>query len=264
MTSESKHAIDILVPLSGKGGVESVINQLAGYLVNQGYRVRVVQMVFNGPVWLDSGIDFYPLRREKVNDISDFTGMYEQFLEQTYVPDLVIATPWPYMTLTAKKALVQLSAASTKIVAWIHAPLEVLKKYGVGGVECLSLADKILVLNERTRALIADLLPKSVVEIVRNPVDLSKCRMVVPAEKHCMLFVGRLSEEKCVSVIIDAVKKCRTGWSLKIIGDGKLRGALERQAQELGVAERVEFLGWKANPWEHAQGDKRIGNGIRL
>lgn len=254
MADNKKQAIDILVPLSGKGGVENVINQVAGYLVKQRYQVRVVQMVFHGSVWLDSGIDFYPLRREKVDDISDFTEMYAQFLEQTYVPHLVIATPWPYMTLTAKKALAQLTGTSAKIVAWLHAPLEILKKYEVGGAECLSFADEILVLNERTRALIAKLLPQSHVEIVRNPVDFSKCQDVAPAENNCMLFVGRLSEEKGVSVIIDAVAKCRTGWNLKLIGDGELRSALEQQAQVLGVAAHVEFLGWKENPWDYAQG----------
>ena len=125
-------SIDIVVPLSGKGGVENVINQMAGYLVTQGYQLRVVQMVFEGPFWLDGGIPFYPLRREKVSDISDFEAMYRQFVERTYIPDLVIATPWPYLTLVIKKALLSLQQKNTKLIAWLHAPLEIYKRYGVG------------------------------------------------------------------------------------------------------------------------------------
>ena len=70
MQKENKQTIDFLVPLSGKGGVETVINRIAGYLKLCGYRVRVVQMVFDGPIWLDEDIEFYPLRREKVDDIA--------------------------------------------------------------------------------------------------------------------------------------------------------------------------------------------------
>lgn len=247
-----KQAVDILVPMSGKGGVETVINQVAGYLKTRGYRVRVVQMVFEGPIWLDAGIDFYPLRHEKVRDITDFAPMYAQFLEQTYVPDLVIATPWPYMTLTAKKALAQVSKAPVKIIAWLHAPLTIYRKYGVGGAECLGFADRVFVLNERSRAQLNNLLPRADVRLVCNPVDFSACHPVHPSEEHCLLFVGRLSEEKGVSVLLDAIARCKNLWQLKVIGDGDQREALERQAEQLEIADRVDFLGWQKHPWEFA------------
>lgn len=253
MAIGDKQAIDILVPLSGKGGVENVINQVAGYLVKQNYRVRVVQMVFDGPEWLDREIDFYPLRKEKVNDILDFIPMYRQFMTQTYVPNMVIATPWPYMTLAARKALEYFPDISAKVVAWLHAPLEIYKKYGTGGAECLDFADKIVVLNERSRVIITNLLPKADVEIACNPVDFLKCRQAVPSGNRCLLFVGRLSEEKCVSVILDAIAASSTGWRLRIIGDGDQRRLLVQQAESLGIMGRVEFLGWKSNPWDYAQ-----------
>lgn len=44
-----KRIVDILVPLSGKGGVENVINMVSDKLIKSGYRVRVVQMVYTGP-----------------------------------------------------------------------------------------------------------------------------------------------------------------------------------------------------------------------
>lgn len=254
MQNDKKPAIDILVPLSGLGGVETVNNRVAGWLVKQGYCVRVVQMVFQGPFWLDAHIPFYPLRTEKVHHISDFADMYKQFLQQTYVPNIVLATPWPYMTLAAKKALVQLTSVSSKIVAWLHAPLELYKKYGVGGAECLKFADEVLVLNERTQILLSNVLPDVHVKLVHNPVDFSKCQMVTPSECRELLFVGRLSEEKCVSTILDAVAKCKAGWKLKIIGEGELRPSLVAQAEQLGITDRVSFLGWKSNPWEFAEG----------
>lgn len=60
------------------------------------------------------------------------------------------------------------------------------------------------------------------------------------AEPGLVLHVGRLVEKKGTSVLIDAIGRLpRT--RLAIVGDGPLRGALERQAAGLG--ERVRFLG---------------------
>lgn len=249
-----KQAVDFLVPMSGRGGVETVINRVAGYLKTCGYRVRVVQMVFDGLVWLEAGIDFYPLRREKVRDIADFAPMYAQFMEQTYVPDLIIATPWPYMTLTAKKALVQLPKRPVKIIAWLHAPLTVYQKNGVGGAECLGFADCVFVLNERSRVQLNHLLPEEDVRLVCNPVDFSACQPVLQTEDRCLLYVGRLSEEKRVSLILDALAQCKMCWHLKVVGDGEQRIVLEEQVQKLGLADQVKFYGWQEQPWKDVSG----------
>lgn len=253
MQKEKKQTIDFLVPLSGKGGVETVINRIAGYLKLCGYRVRVVQMVFEGPIWLDEDIEFYPLRREKVDDIADFAPMYAELLKQTYVPELVIATPWPYMTLAAKQTMAMLPQSSYKIIAWLHAPLEICKKYGVGGAECLNFADRIFVLNERSQVSILALLPQASVKRVPNPVDFSSCRCIPDLESRCLLFVGRLSEEKRVSVIIDAIAQTKTCWKLKIVGDGELRDKIEQQVRDRALNDRVLFYGWQERPWEVAQ-----------
>lgn len=252
MASKRTRTLDIVVPLSGKGGVENVIDKTACYLIEHGWQVRVVQMVYNGPAWLSEGVPFYPLRKEKVNDILEFIPMYAQFMGQTYVPDIAVAAPWPYMALAVRKALEQLDARA-KVAAWIHGPLEMYKKYEVGGAECLGFADRIFVLNERTRKLLRKLLPQVPAELVRNPVDFLKCRQIVPEHQRCLLFVGRLSEEKRVSLILEAVA-ASDGWRIKIIGNGPERAALEEYAKEAGLAGRVEFLGWQSNPWEHAQG----------
>ncbi len=252
MASKRTRTLDIVVPLSGKGGVENVIDKTACYLMEHGWQVRVVQMVYNGPAWLSESVPFYPLRKAKVNDILDFIPMYAQFMGQTYAPDIAVGAPWPYMALAVRKALEQLDAR-TKVVAWVHGPLEMYKKYEVGGAECLGFADKIFVLNERTRRLLGKLLPQVPAELVRNPVDFLKCREIVPEHHRCLLFVGRLSEEKRVSLILEAVA-ASDGWRIKIIGNGPERTALEEYARQAGLADRVEFLGWQSNPWEHAQG----------
>ena len=63
-----------------------------------------------------------------------------------------------------------------------------------------------------------------------------------------VLAAGRLSPEKGVDVLIDAFARVRRpGAHLLIAGEGVERGRLERQAADLGVADRITFLGQVAD-----------------
>ena len=63
------------------------------------------------------------------------------------------------------------------------------------------------------------------------------------------LLVGRLVEKKGFEFAIRALARLETDSPvrLRIVGDGPLRAELEALAGELGVAERVAFLGWRTN-----------------
>jgi glycosyltransferase involved in cell wall biosynthesis len=58
------------------------------------------------------------------------------------------------------------------------------------------------------------------------------------------LALGRLHPNKGFSLLVEALART-IEVRLAIAGDGPQRGALERQAQDLGVSERVRFLGWR-------------------
>ncbi len=66
-----------------------------------------------------------------------------------------------------------------------------------------------------------------------------------------VLFVGRLTEQKGATYLLKALAKM-SGDKLEvvntihctIIGDGPLRKTLESEAAELGIADRVSFIGW--------------------
>jgi glycosyltransferase involved in cell wall biosynthesis len=59
-------------------------------------------------------------------------------------------------------------------------------------------------------------------------------------------YVGRLIRAKGVDLLLEAAARLRPriGLRLDIAGDGPERGALERQAGRLGLADRVTFHGW--------------------
>lgn len=56
-------------------------------------------------------------------------------------------------------------------------------------------------------------------------------------------FVGRLVEEKGVYILLDALAGLQGEWRAHWVGGGPLRAALEQRASELGIAERLSFLG---------------------
>ena len=72
----------------------------------------------------------------------------------------------------------------------------------------------------------------------------------VPPGGGRLLTVARLVEKKGIEDAIRAVQALqgeRPGLRYEIIGDGTLRGRLEALAQELGVADRVQFRGAQDN-----------------
>ncbi len=56
-------------------------------------------------------------------------------------------------------------------------------------------------------------------------------------------YIGRLVEEKGVHLLLEAAAQLEGDWRLRIVGGGPLREDLEAFAAELGIADRVAFIG---------------------
>jgi len=65
----------------------------------------------------------------------------------------------------------------------------------------------------------------------------------VPGGAFVALFAGKFAQWKRPSDVLDAVARVPATYAV-FAGDGPLRKALERHARELGVADRVRFLGF--------------------
>lgn len=65
-----------------------------------------------------------------------------------------------------------------------------------------------------------------------------------PLERQAYaLFVGRLAEEKGISLLIEAYQQHPIELPLKIVGDGPLRDRLQAQVEQAQLGDRIEFLG---------------------
>lgn len=65
-----------------------------------------------------------------------------------------------------------------------------------------------------------------------------------PASRPLTLgYIGRLVEEKGVHLLLEAASKLAGEWRVRIVGGGPLRDELALFSHELGIAERVDWVG---------------------
>ena len=91
--------------------------------------------------------------------------------------------------------------------------------------------------------------PRERVSVLPNPVPVvtelpgrDELRQRFALNGATLAFAGRLTAQKSLTRALDAVAAA-SGVRLVIAGDGPDRDALERHAQDVGVADRVSFLG---------------------
>ncbi|GAA1943493.1 glycosyltransferase family 4 protein [Kitasatospora viridis] len=123
------------------------------------------------------------------------------------------------------------------------------KKHVFGPV--LRAAAAVIVLTPRQAEFVRTTyrVPGARIHVVPNGVDQD---YFMPAREPRdrpleLLYVGRLSPQKNVGRLLDALGLIRRPIRLRIVGDGELRGKLERQARELAL-DKVEFAGAKLGP----------------
>jgi glycosyltransferase involved in cell wall biosynthesis len=78
-----------------------------------------------------------------------------------------------------------------------------------------------------------------------DPLTRSNARHLlgIPDNGPVIGWVGRLSMEKGPDVMLEALAECDPSWRLSIVGDGRERDRLRKQASDLGIAERVIWHG---------------------
>jgi glycosyltransferase involved in cell wall biosynthesis len=84
--------------------------------------------------------------------------------------------------------------------------------------------------------------PADRVSVLPNPVPVDLPDHDPPRNGRTLAFAGRLTAQKSLGRALEAVAGTE-GVRLVIVGEGPDRGALEERARELGIADRVEFLG---------------------
>lgn len=133
--------------------------------------------------------------------------------------------------------------------SWIsHTTIAFLKLFAEVGNSLLpgkKRAAVVLVANERTRSALPKRIRGRVIEMNENGIDIgtwhsesSDAVRIAPL----FVFVGRLVDWKALDIAIRALARVLTA-ELDVVGDGPMLEAWKSLAQQLGVSQRVHFVG---------------------
>lgn len=114
----------------------------------------------------------------------------------------------------------------------------------------------LLVVNDELRVNYQPHIPNAHIYTLPNGVNEQKIRELANSQlgakkRWDCIFVGRLSAEKQPEHAIRAFANSGLQGRMAIVGDGGMMSSLQALCQSLGVAERVDFLGWQSNPYQY-------------
>jgi glycosyltransferase involved in cell wall biosynthesis len=99
----------------------------------------------------------------------------------------------------------------------------------------------------------------SMIRVIPNPCDLAAIQRLAEAtpdggplvNSRTIMSLGRLAEQKNQALMIRSFARIAASADARLViaGDGPLRSDLERLAREVGMADRVVFVGWLPNPF---------------
>lgn len=241
------------------GGAERVLAQVVTGLCARGHEICVVSSdpPAASPYYaLSDSVTFYPLGLGAVGGQSNALDLIRRALGYRRVirslhPHIVVA----FMHSTYIPVSFSMLGTAIPLVASEHSSPE---RYRTRPVERLLLymapllCTQITVVSEQTRQSFGWWLRRRMV-VIPNPVTVSspsRTRIQPSPLKKVLLAVGRLASPKDHKVLVSAFSSISadfSDWTLRIVGEGDLRGALEAQIKSLGLKDRVELPGARAN-----------------
>ena len=168
-------------------------------------------------------------------------------------PDVLFLTSW-------KRVPVAVAAARTARVRRIVVRLGLVKPIPAAGQKYLRYRTALehvdaLILNsqdsaERWRA-VAPWFDESRVHIVHNAIEplraapLDRRTLGVPAAARLLLTAAGLEKRKGIGTLLEALAKLPPAVHLAVAGDGPEQDALRRRTTQLGLDDRVHWLGFR-------------------
>lgn len=237
------------------GGTELYVQRLVTHMSRTGDQCAVLTnttSLARRNHEVHEGVDVYryPFRRTilqaKPGQVRYLRSVVGNFSDE-WRPDVVhihLSGPSPFFYLLAA------GDRPAPIVATAH----VSPKIASGGnsimAKVLQVADLIVAYSDFVRREIVDLNPMHARRIRFIPYGLRLPHGIaspLPFEPPVLLYLGRLSPEKGVDLALRALARIaqeHDAVRMVVAGDGAERAALQDLAEDLAIADRVDFVGW--------------------
>ncbi|WP_298399732.1 glycosyltransferase [Sphingobium sp.] len=244
----------------GDGGLDRVAILLANHLLRRGVPVELWMAHLDGPAehLIDPALTVRrvacPGGERRLSMIGQFPALAA--MVRRHRPDILYSAGNQSNMLVALAAL----GSGTRAVGRISNPIVRPGQQGMGAWARLAkfrtiarLSALTIVMGEHDRALLADsgnarLLPRPTVTAAMEQAQAAR-----PARTgnrpHHLLMVGRLAAQKDQATALAALARLpHLDWRLTIAGQGPLLGALRGRCDALGIADRVDFVGYVGCP----------------
>lgn len=265
--------------MTNGGGAEKVLALLVNNLDSEKYDIRVqeVHQYFNEislAPHVKLGKPFINNKKDFLSKVSHRVTLFllEHFpivLKKIYKLDCDVVIPFNYQL----PSFMLPAFKKEKKIAWFHTDIFDLDKMKIDKErqrKAWKKADTIVTIsNNSLRSLsiiFPELMPK--VRIIRNGINCDDIRK--KSKDFCdfnfgnvptFVCVGRLDENKNFSLVIQAVsvlKKRGIECKLILLGQGEKESDLKKQAETLGISDRVFFLGYQSNPYSYIARSKAL------
>ncbi len=249
-----------VLPDFGAGGAQRVALTLADALASEGYATAIVAMSGDGPLSATVPVDIpvlalghRRLRRALPDMIRTVRGLR---------PSAVFST-LGYMNLGLLAFRARFPRATRFVVREANTPSAVLPRLTAPVMVKMAYrllyrrADAVIAPSEGiARELIGDLrVPETRVHVVPNPVDEAWLRgTATPVRRQAgdgarFVAAGRLTHQKGFDRLLAMFAELPPSAHLALLGDGPDAAALQATAASAGIADRVLFAGYSAEPW---------------
>lgn len=162
-----------------------------------------------------------------------------------YKPDVIIGCD-PNVVCYCKW-MMRILNRKTPVGSWVHNELSTIWK-----VQLLKYADFHLSISKGIAEQIQTVVgreARSKIFVTHNPVDVEVPEVGRP-EVPTFLYIGRLeNRQKRVRDVIESLSMLEGEWKAIIVGDGPDREEMYSLAESKKINDRIEWLGWKKNPW---------------
>ena len=252
--------------LSG-GGTERVVSRVLRYLDRMRFRPLLILIEKKG-VYLGDVPHDVPIFDCGRGDAGEgrwkWVRTFAGFLK-TERPDVLVSFLWYANAfavlarhLSGTKTRLILSERSTVLGSREGFPVEALRRLAIRFL--YRAGERILVNSDALRSQFNGHFgfPREKVSTIHNPLDIEKILAQStegegPDPRGCcggtVVGMGRLSREKGFDLLIRAMARVRAPAKLLLLGEGRDEEKLRFLANESGVSDKVEFLGFRKNPY---------------
>lgn len=238
--------LTIATDINGKGGVSTVLKVLRDTGFNNKVSTTLISSHSNGKAWF--GLKRFLAFGLAIVKLSFYGVFYKLGIVHIHMSSRGSYMRKSLLVRLAKKlgATVILHLHGAEFKQFYYDECDTSKQAHIR--QTYNLADCVIVLSTQWKVWLDTLVENpDKVRVVYNAV-IAPDLVAKATEKQEILFLGRLGERKGVGDLLQAYalihQQCPNS-QLTIGGDGDI-AKYKRQAQQLGIADKVVFLGWVA------------------